>query len=241
ASEEARKSPYVKDELRLAHDVHHLPIYPLWVAGAQWINCIPLGWGGTQYIDARGGEAQYQAALRQLIAALSGANPVASLIPDSTYSNQFPNFTPTPVGVSFPEPTQPTRSGRGNATFLFAALVTLRIAVLATLVLGITLWTGNFDYLKPIHMLLGILVVLSLWAVGLAQGFMKGGSFVMAAATFILGLIIAIFGLYQVNWLTGSAHWVIQDIHLLLGLSAIALGEVIYGRTRRRLKAAAAA
>jgi len=44
--------------LRLAHDVHHLPIYPLWVAGIQWINCIPLGWGGTQYIDARGGESQ---------------------------------------------------------------------------------------------------------------------------------------------------------------------------------------
>ena len=70
---------------------------------------------------------------------------------------------------------------------------------------------------------------------------MKGGSFALAAATFILGLILAIVGLYQQSWLSGSAHWVIQVIHLLLGLSAIALGEMIYGRTRRRLKTTATA
>jgi len=136
ASEEARKSPYVKDELRLAHDVHHLPIYPLWVAGSQWINCIPLGWGGTQYIDARGGEAQYQAALHQLIAALSGANPVASLSPTSTlshpppYTNQFLNNTPAPVGASYPIQSQPTRTGsrRTTTTCLIATLVTLLLA-----------------------------------------------------------------------------------------------------------------
>src|SRR6266571_551392 len=103
ASEEARKSPYVKDELRLAHDFYHLPVYPLWVAGTQWINSIPLGWGGTQYIDARGDEAQYQAALDQLIDALHGANPVPSLSPTSTHlaaalfspgkSNLFRTFT----------------------------------------------------------------------------------------------------------------------------------------------------
>lgn len=127
ASEEARKSRTVKDELRLAYEVHHLPIYPLWVAGTQWINCIPLGWGGTQYIDARG-EAQYPSALHRLIAALSGANPIASLIPDSTtpYPDQPPNYTPAPIGVSYPAQAQPARksSGRTAATCLIAALVT---------------------------------------------------------------------------------------------------------------------
>ena len=124
---------------------------------------------------------------------------------------------------------------------LTIAVMVLRLAVLAALIMGILLWIGNADNLIPIHMLIGIIVVLSLWTIGLAQGFMKGGSFALAAATFILGLILAIVGLYQQSWLPGSAHWVIQVIHLLLGLSAIALGEMIYGRTRRRLKAAAAA
>jgi hypothetical protein len=124
---------------------------------------------------------------------------------------------------------------------LTIAVMVLRLAVLAALIMGILFWTGNAENLIPIHMLIGIIVVLSLWTIGLAQGFMKGGSFALAAATFILGLILAIVGLYQQSWLIGSAHWVIQVIHLLLGLSAIALGEMIYGRTRRRLKTTATA
>ncbi|HEY6409343.1 MAG TPA: hypothetical protein VIY29_17925 [Ktedonobacteraceae bacterium] len=124
---------------------------------------------------------------------------------------------------------------------LTIAVMVLRLAVLVALIMGIIFWTGNAGNLIPIHMIIGIIVVLSLWVIGLAQGFLKGGSFGLAAATFILGLIIAIVGLYQQSWLPGSAHWVIQVIHLLLGLSAIALGEMIYGRARRRLKTTATA
>ena len=58
----------------------------------------------------------------------------------------------------------------------------------------------------------------------------------MGASTFVVGLLLTIVGLYQDNWLIGSAHWVIQVIHLLLGLSAIGLGEMIAARTRRRLQ-----
>lgn len=133
ASEDARKSPYVKDELRLAHDVHHLPIYPFWVTGAQWINCIPLGWGGTEYIDARGSEAQYQVALQRLIAVLSGANPDITLTPISTpgysspYSKQLQQNVPTPASASYPIQSQPTRagSGRRTTTCLITTLVTV--------------------------------------------------------------------------------------------------------------------
>ena len=83
----------------------------------------------------------------------------------------------------------------------------------------------------------GILTVLTLWAIGLVQGFQKDGSFPLALATFIVGLIVAIVGLYQEQWLVGSAHWVIQVIHLLLGLTAIGLGEMIVAHSKRRLKA----
>jgi hypothetical protein len=121
------------------------------------------------------------------------------------------------------------------------AVMVLRIAVLVALVLGIIFWTGNLENLQIVHMLIGFIVVLSLWVIGLAQGFIKGGSFGLAVATFIVGLLLAIVGLYQKNWLPGSAHWVIQVIHLLLGLSAIGLGEMIYARTRKRLKTTVAA
>lgn len=150
ASEEARKSPYVKDELRLAHDVHHLPIYPLWVAGSQWINCIPLGWGGTEYIDARGGEAQYQAALHQLIAVLRGANPVVSLSPTSAfsyprpYTDQFLNNAPAPAVASYPIQPQPTSKDSGRrttTTCLIAALVALLLAGVLIFFAAVPLFT----------------------------------------------------------------------------------------------------
>ncbi|OLB60384.1 MAG: hypothetical protein AUG45_07600 [Ktedonobacter sp. 13_1_20CM_3_54_15] len=121
------------------------------------------------------------------------------------------------------------------------AVWVLRIAVLAAIILGILFWTGNAENLIPVHMLIGIIAVLSLWVIGLAQGFIKGGSFGLALATFVVGLALAIVGLYQQQWLLGSSHWIIQVIHLLLGLSAIGLGEMINGRTRRIVKNTAAA
>ena len=121
------------------------------------------------------------------------------------------------------------------------AVWVLRIAVLAAIILGILFWTGNAENLIPVHMLIGIIAVLSLWVIGLAQGFIKGGSFGLALATFVVGLALAIVGLYQQQWLLGSSHWIIQVIHLLLRLSAIGLGEMINGRTRRLVKNTAAA
>ena len=121
------------------------------------------------------------------------------------------------------------------------AVWVLRIAVLAAIILGILFWTGNAENLIPVHMLIGIIAVLSLWVIGLAQGFIRGGSFGLALATFIVGLALAIVGLYQQQWLLGSSHWIIQVIHLLLGLSTIGLGEMINGRTRRLVKNTAAA
>lgn len=112
----------------------------------------------------------------------------------------------------------------------------IRLGFLLAIILGIMLWTGNFDNLKGIHMLIGIIIVLSLWILGLVQGFQKGGSFGLAAATFVVGLALLIVGLFQESWLTGSLHWIIQVIHLLLGLSTIALAEMIGGRVRRRAR-----
>jgi hypothetical protein len=116
-------------------------------------------------------------------------------------------------------------------------IMVLRVAVLIALIFGILFWLNIATSLIPIHMLLGLIVVLALWIIGLAQGFMKGGSFPIALGTFILGLAIAILGLKQQQWLVGPAHWVIQVIHLLLGLSAIAFAEMIAASTKRRVKA----
>ena len=111
----------------------------------------------------------------------------------------------------------------------------LRICALAALILGILFWTNNAKGLTLVHILLGFAVVISLWVLGIAQGF-RGGSFGLALATFVVGLLLAFVGLFQTRWLTNDMHWIIQVIHLLLALAAIGLGEMIAATTRRRLK-----
>ncbi len=114
------------------------------------------------------------------------------------------------------------------------AIMVLRVAVLFNLITGIIFWTGNAAPLQVVHILLGIIAVLSLWTLGILQG-MRGGSFGLALATFVVGFLLALVGLFQKNWLPepNANHWIIQVIHLVLGLAAIGLGERVAGLYRR--------
>ncbi|MEP7288798.1 MAG: TIR domain-containing protein [Chloroflexota bacterium] len=75
ASPNSRKSRYVKDEIRIA-EMYQRPVYPVWASGEQWMESIPMGWGGTQAIDAR--EARYADALTRIVQTLSNIAPAAS-------------------------------------------------------------------------------------------------------------------------------------------------------------------
>lgn len=114
----------------------------------------------------------------------------------------------------------------------------LRIGFLLALLFGLGFWTGLLpaNGLVVIHMLLGLIVVASLWALGLLQA-VRGGSLSLTMGTFILGLIVAIFGLTQRQlWaVVHSAGGIVtlQILHLLLGIAAIGLGEMCAARIRR--------
>lgn len=121
----------------------------------------------------------------------------------------------------------------------------LRVAALLAVIMGITFWIKPELYytakaLINIHMLLGIIVVLSLWAIGFIQGRLKGGSFGLALGTFIIGLIVAIVGMFQHSWKEAGVNVeLMNSIHLLLGIIAVGFGEMISGRVKRATKAAA--
>ncbi len=112
------------------------------------------------------------------------------------------------------------------------SLMVLRIAVLFNLITGIIFWTGNADPLQIVHIVVGIIAVLALWTLGIMQG-LRGGNYGLVAAAIVVGLLLVFIGLFQKGWLTDSNHWIIQVIHLLLGIAAIGLGEMIGGRSRR--------
>ena len=110
------------------------------------------------------------------------------------------------------------------------SVTVLRLSALLALILGILFWTSNAGSWTFVHMGLGLLVTLSLWVLGASQAFTERGNWGLAAGAFVLGAILPIFGMMQEALLPGAMHWIIQVIHLLLGLSALGLGEEIARR-----------
>jgi hypothetical protein len=103
----------------------------------------------------------------------------------------------------------------------------LRISGLLALILGMLFWTGQAESLVEAHMLLGLLVVISLWVLGVTLAITGEGNWWLTGGAFLLAGTMLIFGLIQETLLPGALHWVIQVIHLLLGLCALGLGEII--------------
>jgi hypothetical protein len=115
-------------------------------------------------------------------------------------------------------------------------LMPLRLNGLAVLVLGVLFWAGKALNLVPLHMILGSLLVLQAWAVaGIAARAKVGSGRVILV--FVWGLIVLAVGGMQTQWLPGQLHWIIQLVHLLLGLSLMAQAEVLGAK----IKAAKAA
>ncbi|MBV9230751.1 MAG: AAA family ATPase, partial [Chloroflexi bacterium] len=99
-------SPYVKDELDIAK-LYQRPVYPLWIEGTEWIDTVPLGWGRTQYIDARA--ERYEQALAQLV------QLVQKLPSDSPSQSQLPKQESSAAQLAQKQPSdsssqsQPTK------------------------------------------------------------------------------------------------------------------------------------
>jgi hypothetical protein len=111
----------------------------------------------------------------------------------------------------------------------FAMQMAIRIAFVAQLLVGVLLWTGNFDQLKPFHIALGVVIILGLLVfivVGVRARVQAG---LLAAAT-ILCVVVPLLGLTQEGLLASGPHWIIQVVHLVLGFAVIGSAEAIAGR-----------
>jgi len=114
------------------------------------------------------------------------------------------------------------------------ASIILSLAGLLALVLGLILWTGMAVNVVSLHMLLGLLTVVALWVIGVAQALAPGGSWGIAAGAIVLGALTAWLGMVQASLLISENHWIIQVIHLLLGIAIIGLGHMAAARQRKR-------
>jgi hypothetical protein len=113
------------------------------------------------------------------------------------------------------------------------ASIVLSFSGLIALILGLLFWGHKATHLIPLHMLLGFLVMGALWVVGIGQAFFRGGSWSVAACALIVGILLAVLGITQTSLMVGEYHWVVQIVHLALGLSAIAIGHIAAARYRK--------
>lgn len=100
------------------------------------------------------------------------------------------------------------------------------------LVLGILFWADIGKNLIPVHILIGSLFVLLLWTLTFlcARAAAPTGLVVLTGAW---GFALLGVGFGQSDVLHGSLHWIIQLVHLLVGLTALALASVLPARVPR--------
>ena len=112
--------------------------------------------------------------------------------------------------------------------------IIIRLTWLILLVLGMLFWTGRDQAFIPAHGFLGVAFALALWAlayIGERCGMPPG----LVGTVVLWGLVVVVIGMIQTRILTGSSHWIIQVLHLLVGFVAIALAEAVGARIKRRL------
>lgn len=104
ASPKVTKSLYIKGELSLAKRYHPNCIYPIWINGTEWSDCVPIDFINTQYIDMRG--ERYITELNTLMHVLRKAieqlslntvAPRSSISGSTTSSNSVESSNQSPV------------------------------------------------------------------------------------------------------------------------------------------------
>jgi hypothetical protein len=112
------------------------------------------------------------------------------------------------------------------------AHILARVTGLTQIVLGLVIWIFDPDAVIPVHIAVGLALVLSLWTLAFlaAEAGVSRGLVILAV---FWGFLAPVLGLTQGQLLVGDAHWVIQVVHLLVGLGAIGLADTLAARIKR--------
>jgi len=108
----------------------------------------------------------------------------------------------------------------------------IRFTSLILIVLGVLFWMDRALDLLPVHIIVGLVFVLLLWVLaflGLRARVGPGSAFQVA----LWGAVALVLGMTQNRLLTDNAHWVIQALHLLVGVGTVGLAERLAARIKR--------
>jgi hypothetical protein len=143
ASPSVLNSLYIKGELNLAKRYHPQRIYPIWMGGTEWSDCVPIDFIHTQYIDMR--EEKYAAGLNELTKALHKAKEQPVHVPQESALQPQGALPPYPPyaqvqgsrqeGLSSAVPPLPVSQGK-KPPRRFPVGITLLLSLLLVLLVG---------------------------------------------------------------------------------------------------------
>jgi hypothetical protein len=111
------------------------------------------------------------------------------------------------------------------------------VAGLLQIVLGLLFWSGIGKGLVPVHATIGFVLVLSLLTLTFLAA-RAGAPIGLVVLVAVWAVVVPVVGITQTHILVGSGHWIIQAVHLLLGVAAMGLASVLASRVQpRKVKA----
>jgi hypothetical protein len=115
--------------------------------------------------------------------------------------------------------------------------ISIRIAGMIILVLGVIFWLTKDVYLVGYHIAIGVILVLLLW--GLVYRAIRADiSLTIVILVTVWSLLLPFLGMTQAKLLPGPAHWVIHVVHVVVGVGIIAAAEFLFHQiNNKRLQA----
>jgi hypothetical protein len=113
--------------------------------------------------------------------------------------------------------------------FLMAVRIILwiaRIAGVGAVLLGLFYWITGID-IVTFHMICGLLLSLSFLILSVTLVFQRGGR-LSGIAGIVYALLLPIFGMAQSMIVTGDLHWLIRVAHLLFGIGALVVVQLLF-------------
>jgi hypothetical protein len=93
------------------------------------------------------------------------------------------------------------------------------------LALGLMFFGGDARGLIPLHIVLGVLVAVALVVLSLAA--IMAQRVGLGIVGIVVAVLMVVVGMGQDQMLRGQDQWIVQVLHILLGMGAIGYGEVI--------------
>lgn len=106
-------------------------------------------------------------------------------------------------------------------------VILLRVLGLILVVMGLGFWTGRWAGLVPMHRTLGVVFVLTFWAIAVSALASDRSRRGLALFAILWGVAVVMLGMTQQRILVGEYHWIVQTLHLGIGMFAMHIGALL--------------